>query len=153
MGFCRQEYSTCHFLLQGIFLTQGSNLCLLHWQTDSLPLSHQRGFPINVSTPSFLPHLRLLSSWVPVNFCLRYYFLCPFQSCPLSSSYTNMKNTWSNLLNPYSLLKRIFRRKRILLVSALTDSESLFTTKQNWMWGLLRLWLNALNLRRGMWWG
>ena len=30
----------CHFLLQGIFLTQGSNLCLLHWQSDSLPLSH-----------------------------------------------------------------------------------------------------------------
>ena len=22
----------CHFLLQGIFPTQGSNLCLLHWQ-------------------------------------------------------------------------------------------------------------------------
>ena len=31
----------CHFLLQGIFLTQGSNLCLLHWQEDYLPLSHQ----------------------------------------------------------------------------------------------------------------
>ena len=30
----------CHFLLQGIFLTQGSNLCLLHWQADSLPLCH-----------------------------------------------------------------------------------------------------------------
>ena len=31
----------CHFLLQGILLTQGSNsglLCLLHWQADSLPL-------------------------------------------------------------------------------------------------------------------
>ena len=28
----------CHFLLQGIFLTQGSNLHLLHWQADSLPL-------------------------------------------------------------------------------------------------------------------
>ena len=31
----------CHFLLQGIFLTQGLNphlLCLLHWQADSLPL-------------------------------------------------------------------------------------------------------------------
>ena len=27
------------FLLQGIFLTQGSNLYLLHWQADSLPLS------------------------------------------------------------------------------------------------------------------
>ena len=31
----------CYFLLQGIFLTQGSNpqLCLLHWQADSLPLA------------------------------------------------------------------------------------------------------------------
>ena len=32
-----------HFLLQGIFLTQGSNTCLLrllHWQADSLPLNH-----------------------------------------------------------------------------------------------------------------
>ena len=30
----------CHFLLQGVFLTQGSNLhllCLLHWQVGSLP--------------------------------------------------------------------------------------------------------------------
>ena len=32
----------CHFLLQGIFLTQGSNLHLLRWQVDSLPLSHHR---------------------------------------------------------------------------------------------------------------
>ena len=31
----------CHSLLQGIFPTQGSNLGLLHWQVDSLPLSHQ----------------------------------------------------------------------------------------------------------------
>ena len=31
----------CHSLLQGISLTQGSNPCLLHWQVDSLPLSHQ----------------------------------------------------------------------------------------------------------------
>ena len=31
----------CHALLQGIFLTQGSNphlLCLLHWQACSLPV-------------------------------------------------------------------------------------------------------------------
>ena len=31
----------CHFLLQGVFLTQGLNPCLLrllHWQGDSLPL-------------------------------------------------------------------------------------------------------------------
>ena len=30
-----------HFLLQGIFLAQGSNSCLLRWQADSLPLNHQ----------------------------------------------------------------------------------------------------------------
>ena len=32
----------CHALLQGIFLIEGLNLhllCLLHWQTDSLPLA------------------------------------------------------------------------------------------------------------------
>ena len=42
MEFSRQDYwSGCHFLLQEIFLTQGLNLCFLHWQVDSLPLSHQ----------------------------------------------------------------------------------------------------------------
>ena len=43
MEFSRQEPGVvCHFLLQGIFLTQGSNphlLCLLHWQVDSLQLA------------------------------------------------------------------------------------------------------------------
>ena len=36
-----------HFLLQGIFPTQGLNLCLLHWQANSLPLSHL-GSPTSV---------------------------------------------------------------------------------------------------------
>ena len=41
MGFPQARYNTgvgCHFLLQGIFLTQGWNphlLRLLHWQEDS----------------------------------------------------------------------------------------------------------------------
>ena len=30
----------CHFLLQRIFMTQGLNQGLLHWQADSLPLSY-----------------------------------------------------------------------------------------------------------------
>ena len=30
----------CHFLPQRIFWTQGQNPYLLHWQADSLPLSH-----------------------------------------------------------------------------------------------------------------
>ena len=32
----------------GIFPHQGSNLCILHWQADSLPWSHQ-GSPVLIS--------------------------------------------------------------------------------------------------------
>ena len=42
----------CHFLLQGIFSTQGLSLCLLrllHWQADSLSLGHL-GSPSMLST-------------------------------------------------------------------------------------------------------
>ena len=31
----------CCFFLHGIFLTQGLNPCLLHWQVDASPLNHQ----------------------------------------------------------------------------------------------------------------
>ena len=45
MSIFRQEsWSGCHFLIQRVSLTQGPNLhllCLLHWQADSFPLSHQ----------------------------------------------------------------------------------------------------------------
>ena len=37
----------CHFLLQGIFPTQGWNPGLLHWQVDSLPLHHLGKHPQN----------------------------------------------------------------------------------------------------------
>ena len=38
MGFPRQEdCGSCHFLLQGIFPSQGLNPHLLPWQADSLP--------------------------------------------------------------------------------------------------------------------
>ena len=39
----------CHFQLQTIFLTQGSNphlLCLLHWKVCSLPMHCLRSKPI-----------------------------------------------------------------------------------------------------------
>ena len=42
MGFSKQEYWSRLLCLQGTFPTQGLNpclLCLLHWQTDSLPLA------------------------------------------------------------------------------------------------------------------
>ena len=42
MGFLSKNTRVgCHYLLQGIFPTQGSDLGLLYWQADSLPLSHQ----------------------------------------------------------------------------------------------------------------
>ena len=50
----------CHFLLQR-FLDQGSNACLLHWQADSLPLSHQ-GSPI-VCLPTLYSHFFLPFPW------------------------------------------------------------------------------------------
>ena len=41
MEIPRQGYWVgSHFFLQGIFPTQGLNPSLLHWQVDSLPLSH-----------------------------------------------------------------------------------------------------------------
>ena len=43
MGFSSQNTGVgCHFLLQGIFLTQGSNLGLPHWRQTLYHLSHQR---------------------------------------------------------------------------------------------------------------
>ena len=51
----------CHALLQGIFPTQGSNpnlQCLLHWQADSLRLSHL-GRPSGIITFDFSKMLLL----------------------------------------------------------------------------------------------
>ena len=45
MEFSKNIGVGCHFLLQGIFLTQELNPHLLDWQAGSLPLSHQ-GSPL-----------------------------------------------------------------------------------------------------------
>ena len=57
----------CHFLLQGLFLTQGSKLCLLHCQADSLPQIRSVAqscptlcYPMNRSTPGLPVHHQLL---------------------------------------------------------------------------------------------
>ena len=56
MGFSRQEYwSGFHLILQGIFPTQESNLCLLHWQVDSLPL---RGLGSLIISINWVPIIR-----------------------------------------------------------------------------------------------
>ena len=52
----------CHFLLLGIFLTQGSNLCLLLWQVeDSLLLSHLGSPPLHILFPNYLQYSISLS--------------------------------------------------------------------------------------------
>ena len=48
----------CHFLLQGLFPTQGSNLSLHHCLADSLPLSH-------LGSPTWLPGSIKLRQWLP----------------------------------------------------------------------------------------
>ena len=72
MGFPRQEYQMgCRFLLQEIFLTQGSNLGLLHCRQDFL-LSEPPGKP-EVSTghiifcASLQGHLRVKGAAMPCN--------------------------------------------------------------------------------------
>ena len=52
-----------HFLLQGIFLTQGSNLCPLHWQVDS---SQSYGFS---SSHVWMWELDHKESWALKNWC------------------------------------------------------------------------------------
>ena len=52
-GFSQQEcWSGFHFLLQGIFPTQGLNPHLLHQQVDSLPLSNQENPQRNIQFSS-----------------------------------------------------------------------------------------------------
>ena len=51
----------CRFLLQGVFWTQGLNLhllCLLHWQMDSLLLSHERWRAVFLFFFFFLDHFK-----------------------------------------------------------------------------------------------
>ena len=52
----------------GIFLDQGSNPCLLHWQADSLPPSHQgspnQGFLSRVAVLWFMGLQRVRQDWV-----------------------------------------------------------------------------------------
>ena len=50
MGFPRQEYwSGLPFPAPGDLSTQGLKLHLLHWQADSLPLSHLGGPILSLS--------------------------------------------------------------------------------------------------------
>ena len=55
----------CHFLLQGIFPTQGSNPCLLHCRQTLYHLSHQ-GSPVSLKTTLKLGFLSSAAKFVPL---------------------------------------------------------------------------------------
>ena len=56
----------CHFLLQGIFPTQGSNPGLLHCRQILYCLSHQRSPKSKIQTPLELPPRKDGRVWVKV---------------------------------------------------------------------------------------
>ena len=66
---CTSTRLGCRFLLWAIFLTQRLKLCLLYWQTDSLPLSHQ-GSPPLVGFYEKESVMNMLS-WSPFISCFR----------------------------------------------------------------------------------
>ena len=57
----KQRLSSCSMACR-IFLDQGMNLCLLHWQADSLPISHQESPPIRPSVAIVL-YESLCETW------------------------------------------------------------------------------------------
>ena len=56
----------CYFLLQGIFLTQGLNLNLLHWQMDSLSLSFTSAWALIPVCLVAVTKQGIASHWQPV---------------------------------------------------------------------------------------
>ena len=85
----------CHTLLQGIFLTQGSNLCLLcllHWQVDSLPLSHVES-PMPILYILYLSSVYLYTSYSAIT--LNHYIY--------STLYMLSRSVVSSSLRPHGL--------------------------------------------------
>ena len=111
LGFPRQEYwSGFHFLLQGIFLTQGSRLHLPHWQVDSLPLSHRRSLFNSVQS---LSHVQLFAtSWTAA--CQASLSITNSQSLlKLMSIESAMPSIYLTLCCPLLLMSSIFPSIRV----------------------------------------
>ena len=85
MEFFRQDYwRGCHFLLQGIFPTQRSNLHLLHllrWQADSLLLHQVEGWNKSKNTLSFRMKVQVERDKTIVIIWLKIQIKYPIVSC------------------------------------------------------------------------
>ena len=88
----------------GIFPDQGLNLCLLHWQVDPSPLSHQ-GSPRSLILSwdlelKGLRHLLVyLPSLQPVGLCLGQSEFMLLLKCAEGTSITSLRNAFSVLRN------------------------------------------------------
>ena len=78
----------CHFLLQGIFLTQGPNSHLLHWQADSLLLSPQGSTSGRIELP------RPGGPGIRTHLCPLHWERRVHQGSPLSSNYCSQKASY-----------------------------------------------------------
>ena len=88
VGFPRQEYwMGCHFLLQ-IFPIQGSNPQLLHWQEDSLPLSHQGKPGLSVGSCYFSATFNCISFYLFIYGCAGLLLLCRLSLVAASRGYS-----------------------------------------------------------------
>ena len=64
----------CRFLLQDLFLTQELNLSLLHWQMESIPLSHHASMYIYIHTHR---NMNLKGERIKIQIELTVYFFMP----------------------------------------------------------------------------
>ena len=112
-----------HALLQGIFLTQGSNpclLCLLNWQVGSLPVGLY-GKPF--SSVQSLSHVR--------------FFVTPWIAAQQASLY--ITNSWSSLrLIPIELVmpsSHLILCRPLLLLPPILPASGCFPMSQLFAWG------------------
>ena len=104
-----------HFLLQRLFLTQGSNPHLLDWQVGSLPLNHLRSLMVNEvksSIPLFNCRLCMLTSLQSEQYGKRegkkrvivqwrnltYYFIQMIKSTSVVVCHANTLYPWYNVM-------------------------------------------------------
>ena len=71
------EHGFSGFVVCGIFSIQESNPCLLHWQADSLPLSHQRSPNNRYSYSSYCSLFFLLIQALVLHKLAHFFFTLP----------------------------------------------------------------------------
>ena len=118
--------AVCHFLLQGIFLTQGLNLhlfCLPHWQGDSLSLCQKPYRQINI------------------NFTLRLWTWA-ISTCPndRASTFFSWGQNWKARRSQIGNINEQIKKTKQMLNSKNYKCDEKATDPQHWFWGKLACW-------------